>query len=82
MLPNSYVRFNFRDPVVVCRRAPMLGSRWDLRGLHGGAGVANGARLRLPSGVGDDDAVLLHVVEEFFQHLGKMEVTKDVLLHA
>ena len=52
----------------------------DVHRLHDGAGVPHEARLRLHGGVGDDDAVLLHVVEELFQHLGQMEVTRDVLL--
>lgn len=52
----------------------------DLHRLHEGAGSPHDARRRLHGGVGDDDAVLLHVLEELFQHLGQMEVTTDVLL--
>ena len=51
----------------------------DLRRLDAGDGVPHGARARLP-GLGDDASVVLHVVEELFQHLGQMEVTRDVLL--
>ncbi len=29
----------------------------------------------------DKGAVMLHIVEELFQHLGHMEVTRDVLVH-
>jgi uncharacterized damage-inducible protein DinB len=53
----------------------------DLQRLQEGAGRFHAARARLAGG-GDDHAVLLHVVEELFQHLGQMEVTKDVLLSA
>jgi hypothetical protein len=52
----------------------------DLGRLDKGAGTPHEARLQLPGGVGDDAAVLLHVIEELFQHLGQMELTKDVLL--
>ena len=54
----------------------------DLQRLQEGAGQPHAARARLHGGVGDDFAVLLHVIEELFQHLGQMEVTKDVLLSA
>jgi hypothetical protein len=54
----------------------------DLRRLWEGAGVPHDARARLADGVGDDAAVLLHVLEEVFQHLGQMEITKDVLLRS
>jgi uncharacterized damage-inducible protein DinB len=53
----------------------------DLQQLQQGAGQPHAMRARLP-GDGDDYAVLLHVIEELFQHLGQMEVTKDVLLSA
>ncbi len=52
----------------------------DLQRLQDGAGQPHPARGRLHGGVGDDHAVLLHVLEELFQHLGQMEVTRDVLL--
>lgn len=54
----------------------------DVQALQEGAGQSHPARARLHGGVGDDHAVLLHVLEELFQHLGQMEVTKDVLLSA
>lgn len=54
----------------------------DLQSLKDGAGQPHSARARLHGGVGDDDAVLLHVIEELFQPLGQIEVTKDVLLVA
>jgi uncharacterized damage-inducible protein DinB len=53
----------------------------DLQRLQEGAGQPHAMRARL-AGDGGDSAVLLHVVEELFQHLGQMEVTKDVLLAA
>ena len=52
----------------------------DLQRLQEGAGQPHAARARLHGGDGGDHAVLLHVIEELFQHLGQMEVTKDVLL--
>jgi len=54
----------------------------DLQQLQEGAGRSHPARARLHGGISDDHAVLLHVLEELFQHLGQMEVTKDVLLLA
>lgn len=54
----------------------------DLRSLSRGEGVPHDARRRLHGGVGDDDALVLHLLEEVFQHLGQMEVTRDVLLRA
>lgn len=66
-----------------CRQAvsqALVQAEQDLQLLQAGAGVPHVARARLHGGVGDDDAVVLHVVEELFQHLGQMEVTKDVLL--
>jgi uncharacterized damage-inducible protein DinB len=75
--------FRRRTTVDECRAAvdgALQQAEQDLRELDGGGGVPHDARLLLPGGVGDDDAVLLHVVEEVFQHLGQMEVTKDVLL--
>ena len=86
--PNTRDRaaeFIRRTTLDECRAAvdrALQQAEQDLRGLYGGAGVANDARRRLLGGVGDDDAVLLQVVEELFQHLGQMEVTKDALLHA
>ncbi|MFD0481416.1 DinB family protein [Kineococcus sp. GCM10028916] len=53
----------------------------DLQQLHQSSGQPHPMRTRLP-GNGNDHAVLLHVIEELFQHLGQMEVTKDVLLSA
>jgi Protein of unknown function (DUF664) len=53
----------------------------DLGRLYDGAGAPNENRRHLPGGAGDDDTVLLHVLEEVFQHLGQMELTRDLLLH-
>lgn len=66
-----------------CREAveqALAQAEQDLRRLEAEPGSPHDARSRLHGGVGDDDAVLLHVIEEVFQHLGQMEVTKDVLL--
>jgi uncharacterized damage-inducible protein DinB len=52
----------------------------DVARLMAGAGLPHEARSHLPGGVSDDAAVLLHVLEELYQHLGQMEITKDVLL--
>ena len=37
-------------------------------------------RQFLPGGDESDDSLVLHVIEELFQHLGHMEITADVLL--
>ena len=77
--------FNRRTTLAECRDAvdvALQQAEQDIRRLARGAGVPHDARRRLHGGVGDDDAVLLHLLEEVFQHLGQMEVTKDVLLSA
>ena len=52
----------------------------DLRRLDAGASTpGHEARAHLLGG-GSDDSVVLHVLEELFQHLGQMEVTADALL--
>lgn len=45
----------------------------------GGSTPGHAARAHLLGG-GSDDSVVLHVLEELFQHLGQMEITADALL--
>lgn len=49
----------------------------DLAALEAGRGVTTDLRGVLPAG-GNDASVVLHVVEELFQHIGQMELTADV----
>lgn len=51
----------------------------DIRRLEAGQGRDDGGRQFLEGGDGSDAAVVLHVLEELFQHLGHMEITTDVL---
>lgn len=52
----------------------------DLARLAGGEGVAgHEARTHLPAD-GTDESVVLHVLEELYQHLGHMEIAADALL--
>jgi uncharacterized damage-inducible protein DinB len=51
----------------------------DIGRLHSGEGQDQGGRQFLPDGDGSDAAVVLHVVEELYQHLGHMEIAADAL---
>lgn len=51
----------------------------DLAALGAGEGRPHELRGVLPAD-GCDDAVVLHVVEELFQHLGHAELTADALI--
>ena len=51
----------------------------DMRSLEAGEGRDEGGRQFLPGGDGSDAAVVLHVLEELFQHLGHMEIAADAL---
>ena len=77
--------FTRRTTLSECRDAVDIAlqqAAQDVHRLAEGEGVPHDARRRLHGGVGDDDAVVLHLLEEVFQHLGQIEVTKDVLLQA
>ncbi len=77
--------FSRRTTLSECRDAVDLALQHveqDMHRLAEGGGVPHDARRRLHGGVGDDDAVVLHLLEEVFQHLGQIEVTKDVPLQA
>lgn len=52
----------------------------DIASLEAGEGSDEGGRQFLPGGDTSDAAVVLHVLEEFFQHLGHMELAVDALL--
>lgn len=76
--------FARRTTVAECRTEvaqALARAEADLQRLQEGAGQPHAMRARL-AGDGGDHAVLLHVIEELFQHLGQMEVTRDVLLSA
>ncbi len=47
--------------------------------LDAGEGVDEGGRQFLPQGDTSDAAVVLHVLEELYQHLGHMELAADAL---
>jgi DinB superfamily len=51
----------------------------DIERLDAGEGRDDGGRQFLEAGDGSDAAVVLHVLEELFQHLGHMELTADAL---
>jgi hypothetical protein len=51
----------------------------DLASLEAGDGSDEEGRQFLPNGDTSDAAVVLHVLEEFFQHLGHMELAADAL---
>jgi len=52
----------------------------DIRSLDAGLGQDEGGRQFLEEGDGSDAAVILHVLEELYQHLGHMEIAADALL--
>jgi hypothetical protein len=51
-----------------------------LEGLEAGRGTEEGARPFPVDGDKSDAALVLHVLEELYQHLGHMELTADALL--
>jgi uncharacterized damage-inducible protein DinB len=51
----------------------------DIASLEAGEGTDEGGRQFLLHGDTSDAAVVLHVLEEFFQHLGHMELAADAL---
>jgi uncharacterized damage-inducible protein DinB len=74
--------FNANATPTACRElveSALKQATLDLARLEQGKGVSSPLRADVP-GDGSDAAVALHVVEELFQHLGQMELTKDVLL--
>lgn len=48
--------------------------------LEAGDGVDEGGRAFLHDGDASDASVVVHVLEELYQHLGHMELTADALL--
>lgn len=51
----------------------------DIEVLEAGGGRDEGGRQFLPGADTSDAAVVLHVVEELYQHLGHMELAADAL---
>ena len=51
----------------------------DIRSLEAGQGCDAGGRQFLQDGDTSDAAVVLHVLEELYQHLGHMELAADAL---
>lgn len=51
----------------------------DLVRLDAGAGTDEGGRVFLPESDLSDASVVLHVIEELYQHLGHMELAVDAL---
>jgi hypothetical protein len=51
----------------------------DVATLEAGEGSDEGGRQFLHDGDTSDAAVVLHVLEELFQHLGHMELAADAL---
>ncbi len=49
----------------------------DIQHLDAGEGCDEGGRQFLEAGDGSDAAVVLHVIEELYQHLGHMELAAD-----
>jgi aminoglycoside phosphotransferase (APT) family kinase protein len=54
----------------------------DIRRIDAGGGRDTGGRLYLPGDDTSDTGVVLHVLEELYQHLGHMELAADALQHA
>lgn len=52
----------------------------DLQRLESGEGQDDGGRQFLHGGDTSDASVVLHVLEELYQHLGHMELAADALL--
>jgi uncharacterized damage-inducible protein DinB len=52
----------------------------DVQRLDAGEGIDEGGRQYLEAGDTSDAAVVLHVLEELYQHLGHMELAADALL--
>jgi uncharacterized damage-inducible protein DinB len=51
----------------------------DLQRLDAGEGTGHEVRSFLPGGDTSDAALVLHVIEELYQHLGHMELAADAL---
>lgn len=51
----------------------------DVEALESGAGVDEGGRVFLPESDTTDASVVIHVLEELYQHLGHMELAADAL---
>jgi hypothetical protein len=51
----------------------------DIASLDAGEGCDDGGRQFLEEGDTSDAAVVLHVLEELYQHLGHMNLTVDAL---
>lgn len=54
-------------------------ARRDVADLAAGRGQPSEIREFLPAGGGDDGSVVLHVIEELFQHAGQIDLTLDAL---
>ncbi len=53
--------------------------RQDLARLEAGEGTDDGGRQFLPASDVSDSSVVIHVIEELYQHLGHMDLTADAL---
>ena len=53
----------------------------DLARLGAGEGIDQGGRQFLLDADMSDASVVLHVVEELYQHLGHMELAADAFVH-
>ncbi|MEZ5177080.1 MAG: hypothetical protein R2746_02040 [Acidimicrobiales bacterium] len=51
----------------------------DIEALEAGSGVDEGGRVFLPGEDRSDASVVIHVLEELYQHLGHMELAADAL---
>lgn len=59
----------------------LAGALADVAQIEAGFGQdEGGGRQFLPGGDGSDAGVVLHVLEELYQHLGHMELAADALL--
>lgn len=67
-----------RDELVAAIGAARTQAAADLAALAGGAGQPSELRAFL-LGDGDDDSLVLHVLEELYQHLGHLDLTADAL---
>lgn len=51
----------------------------DVDALEAGSGIDEGGRVFLPESDATDASVVIHVIEELYQHLGHMELAADAL---
>ena len=68
------------DELIALAEAAAAQAAADIEALLAGGGQPNEMRAFALDG-GTDEALVLHVIEEVFQHVGHVEITADILEH-